>query len=170
MINLELKARYTNLAKAEKIVNNLQATFLGKDHQKDTYFSVRNGQLKLRETQMGRDQLIWYNRTVSKQARKSEYYLYEVEDTNQMLRLLTQSNGVQTTVRKIRNSYLYENVRIHLDKVRSLGNFIEFEAVLSDGRIRIMDKERIESLTKQFEIKSRDLVSQSYSILIKKQK
>lgn len=170
MVNLELKALYSNLAKAEKIARELQATFIGKDQQKDTYFSVKKGLLKLRETQMGRDHLVWYNRPANKQARKSEYYIYEVNDTAQILRILTESMGVRIVVRKVRNVYLYENVRIHLDKVRALGNFIEFEAEITDGKIRPRDKERIDSLINKFEIKTRDLVSQSYSTLLMKKK
>ena len=49
MTNIEIKARYENAARAEENLNALGAGLAGTFHQKDTYFNVDDGRLKLRE-------------------------------------------------------------------------------------------------------------------------
>mgnify|MGYP002624761308 FL=1 len=41
---------------------------------------------------------------------------------------------VRTTVKKIRELYLYKGVRIHLDRVENLGTYLEFEAPVPPDR------------------------------------
>ena len=45
--------------------------------------------------------------------------------------------GVETVVDKVRDIYLIGNVRVHVDSVHGLGEFIEFEAVYRDARGRL---------------------------------
>ena len=81
-------------------------------------------------------------------------------------RLLEASLGVRAIVDKRRSVYLYENVRIHLDRVRGLGNFIELEAVMPDG---IEDEEGtsiLHRLMQIFSLSADDLIGSSYCDLM----
>jgi adenylate cyclase, class 2 len=48
-INFEFKARHSDIEGAERALQQHNPLFVGEDHQVDTYFTVPNGRLKLRE-------------------------------------------------------------------------------------------------------------------------
>jgi predicted adenylyl cyclase CyaB len=77
--------------------------------------------------------------------------------------------GVRGVVRKQREVWMYENVRIHLDRVEQLGTFIEFEAVMGEGEDD--DDEgaslaRLERLSALLGVHEEDQVAGSYSDLV----
>ena len=45
--------------------------------------------------------------------------------------MLSNSLGLKVVVQKVRQLFLYYNVRIHLDRVEGLGSFLELESVVS---------------------------------------
>ena len=49
MTNIEIKATYTDRERAEQILNSLGAGPAGVFQQRDTYFNVSQGRLKLRQ-------------------------------------------------------------------------------------------------------------------------
>ncbi|MCI5058575.1 MAG: adenylate cyclase, partial [Flavobacteriales bacterium] len=59
--NVEIKARCKNPDEIRSILRSLNATFIGKDHQVDTYYECSTGRLKLREGNI-ENALIYYNR------------------------------------------------------------------------------------------------------------
>ena len=70
-------------------------------------------------------------------------------------------------VEKVREVYLYQRTRIHLDTVKNLGKFIEFERQTSDYSKTVDDGRMIlEQLMKTLEIDPNDLVALSYSDLV----
>ena len=70
-------------------------------------------------------------------------------------------------VEKTRQVWLWENVRIHLDDVKGLGNFVELEALTEEQGI-VESQRRIETLMRALEIENNDLVEHSYSDLLGK--
>lgn len=72
----------------------------------------------------------------------------------------------QVAVTKIRTLYLAGNVRIHLDRVRGLGTFIEFEAVVSRASEVLSARKKLDQLCSHFGIKQANLVSGSYADLL----
>jgi adenylate cyclase class 2 len=101
----------------------------GEIWQRDTYFEVANGGLKLREERPGRTHLIQFERADEPQQRESRYRIVEVEDGPMLSVALAAAIGVQVVVIKRRRLFLWRDVRIHLDHVERLGRFIELEAV-----------------------------------------
>ena len=69
-------------------------------------------------------------------------------------------------VRKTRRLFLHENVRIHLDEVEGLGNFLEFEAVLEEGQDEADGYAQLETLQRDFKIHDEAIVGTSYSDLL----
>lgn len=75
--------------------------------------------------------------------------------------------GVRIVVTKARRLFILEDVRIHLDRVEGLGNFIEFEGVVgpddSDGSARF--EALLTELRSAFGIREDDLLAGSYADL-----
>lgn len=102
--------------------------------QRDTYFAVGTGRLKLREQDgpEGREAvLVAYRRADEASARLSAYHLVPVPDAEALRTALSDVPGVRTVVEKRRRLLVWEGtVRIHLDEVAGLEDrYVEIEAV-----------------------------------------
>ena len=169
MENIEIKARVGNLDVIRKRVLKIKHEFLGSDHQVDTYFKTNSGRMKLRESSLSGPYLILYLRNDLSGPKSSIYQTLAVENTQGVKNLLSQMLGIHTVVEKEREIYIYENVRIHLDWVKNLGTFLEFEAVLNDKyKNRTAEKMKVHQLMETFGITEDNLVSTSYENLIQK--
>ncbi len=116
----------------EEIFTKHGADFVEDLKQSDTYFFVQRGRLKLRENDNGNLELIFYERDESSPAGMlSNYEIFRHPDL-QLKELLIKALGVKTIVEKERRLLKFENARIHLDSVKSLGDFLEFE-IVSEG-------------------------------------
>jgi len=164
--NIELKARVRSLDEARRTAEGLATEYVGVQVQVDTYFHSRAGRLKLREIDETQAQLVWYTRPDGAQSRRSEYHLVPVNDPAGLKNALSAAFGVRSVVRKRREVFLYDNVRIHLDDVAALGHFIEFEAVLSEGMDDRSGHAVVAFLRQRFGIDTSDLLTTSYGDMI----
>jgi adenylate cyclase, class 2 len=162
--NLELKAKYPNMGTAATVVERLGAEIGGLLTQTDTYFDVPRGRLKLREIEGRGSELIGYRRPSDTAERWSDFRVAPVTRPDAMKAVLTDSLGVASVVKKRRRLFLWNNCRIHLDEVDTLGAFIEFE-VLSAGDDND-DVARMTELRREFGIPDRDIITGSYIDLI----
>jgi ribonuclease HI len=165
MKNIELKAQAGDLD-YPAVLKDLGAGAAGKDTQEDVYFHALSGRLKLRRSSLEEDRLIWYRRKDVKAAKVSLYHLMPVRDADALENLLANAAGILARVKKVRRIYLLENVRIHLDEVKGLGRFIEFEAVVGEKHPEEACRESIRRLMRRFQIKKEDLLPASYSDMI----
>lgn len=168
--NVELKARLRDPAAALAVCRSIGALDQGDEEQVDTYFTMGRQRLKLRESSSGRHWLISYARPDRPDVRKSQYRLRAIPNPGAIKATLVRQWGVKCVVRKVRRVWMWQGrVRIHLDRVERLGDFIEFEAVLSpespdyDAASAALDVER---LRHDFGLSGRDLVATSYSTLV----
>lgn len=160
MRNVELKAQLPDRAGAEACCTRIGAIYQGDIHQVDTYFRVPEGRLKLREKEPGGDELIFYRRADIAEAKASEYHISPA--TSELKTLFSEAFGVVAVVDKVRGLWLWENVRIHLDRVEGIGDFIEFEAVLDDEHDDADGHRKIQGLRQTFQIASTALIQRSY--------
>jgi adenylate cyclase, class 2 len=130
--NLEIKVRLDNRDATRRLVQQLATQRVGQQLQTDTYFFCRQGRLKLREILGSPSQLIWYERPDTQEPKTSRYQLVEMADSETLRDLLAAAWGIRAVVKKRREIYLYRYVRIHLDHVEQLGDFLELEAVIAD--------------------------------------
>jgi len=133
MRNLELKARFPDLGRAEEIARSIGATPGGDLAQRDTYFRFAGGRLKLREDGRGGGELIFYRRPEDSPARWSDYFKAPVSAPEELRDVLARALGVSRVVEKTRRLLWYRGARIHLDRVEGLGTFVEFEVPAGDG-------------------------------------
>lgn len=127
--NVEIKAHDPSPQRSHHSCFRLGARDVGAIWQRDTYFAVSRGRLKLREQEPGEAQLIHYLRDDQPRESESEYRIAPLLEPEPVLSLLAASLGVRVTVTKRRHLFLWQRVRIHLDEVEQLGSFIELEAV-----------------------------------------
>ncbi|MHB2154198.1 class IV adenylate cyclase [Calditrichota bacterium GD2] len=167
--NIEIKARFDDLEEGRRKAQAIGARFFGKDHQVDAYFNVERGRLKLRASSLSGNFLIPYFRPDKYTAREADYLLLPVKDSASARDLLSRMFGIWLVVEKEREIYFWKNVRIHLDRVKGLGNFLEFEAVVDDEHTIETCQEQVQWLLKHFEIDRSNLIGESYSDLLQKQ-
>ncbi len=162
----EFKARIDNWLHIERKLLTLNPLFKGVDIQRDTYFNVPDGRLKLREGSI-ENALIHYHRNNIAGAKPSDVLLYPHQPEHALKEILKKALGIKIIIRKTRKIYFIENVKFHFDQVESLGNFIEVEAIDNDGSI---GTEKLEKQCNYFisflGIKKEDFIAESYSDLL----
>jgi homotetrameric cytidine deaminase len=161
--NVELKATDPDPARSLEIVRELGAEDRGVLHQRDTYFRVPRGRLKLREQQPGGASLVQYDRVDAAEARESRYRLVPVADPAETRAALAAALGTLAVVEKHRHLLLWHGVRIHLDDVVGLGSFLELEGVADEGSDLLGELERVTQLTEALEIAPERILRTSYS-------
>jgi predicted adenylyl cyclase CyaB len=161
MKNLEAKFRLDDLARAESRATALGYTRRAILNQRDTFFRVPNGKLKLREENAGAA-LIFYRRSDSGPLMLSNYEIAPVTDPATTRHILDAALGTLATVEKVRILLTRDHIRLHLDRVASLGDFGEIEAVISDGADPELSRTAVDELLAALEIIPADLIDVSY--------
>ncbi|MFN3871715.1 MAG: class IV adenylate cyclase [Ignavibacterium sp.] len=163
--NLEIKVKLDSHKRIKKILssNNIKLAEVLK--QRDIYYKVQSGLLKLRienETQT----LIYYNRNEKSKNRWSDYFLLDIKTPNAE-KFLDKFLERIIEVKKVRELYLYNNTRIHLDKVDKLGYFLELETRVLNG---LRDaKKRFNYLVNLLELRNYPELRDTYkNLLLKK--
>jgi predicted adenylyl cyclase CyaB len=129
--NIEVKTPLHDRANIEARLQALGARQMWTRRQVDTFFVVTAGWLKLREAEGRPPEMISYERsTVNSGPRSSQYDVIVLQDPTAWKRLLGRVLPVETVVEKERTLWIYEHTRIHLDKVKDLGDFLELETVV----------------------------------------
>ncbi len=145
--NYEIKVPIQNILRVKKIAADY---IFGKkgarqfcESQKDIYYKVSKtlkssacrGRLKLRiiddKTFCRRGTLIFYDRKEKTGKRVSNYLLAETGNPAELDSIMRKLYKVLVIVDKKREIYTTNNVRIHIDKVRGLGNYLEFEIIFN---------------------------------------
>jgi predicted adenylyl cyclase CyaB len=165
-INLEVKIRVPDLASLRPGLASLQPRSAGQLHQVDTYFLARHGRLKLRMIDGQIAQLISYDRPDLPGVRTSAYHIVPVPDPSALLLALTAALGVRCRVEKQRELYLWHNVRIHLDQVTGLGDFLELEAVLSPHDDAAISHDRLATVLTALGVSDSVCLGGSYADLL----
>lgn len=136
MKNIEIKTRLDDRSRVERQLRALGARGMWCRLQRDTFFTVprlgqMTGWLKLREADDSPPELIAYRRSPPDRGpHASDYDVVVVSDAETWKRLLTRVLPIDRVVEKLRTLWLYENTRIHLDRVEGLGQFLELETVV----------------------------------------
>lgn len=164
--NVEIKIHFADLHLAEEIAKAIGAKYQYTMKQIDTYFIVPKGRLKLREIDDKTTELISYSRDEQSIARRSDFKLFQTTSTKNLKEILTEALDILITVEKRRKLYIWDSTRIHLDEVKDLGTFIEFEVPVKTT----LDEanQTMQFLLKEFSVEKHTLVQGSYSDLVLK--
>jgi adenylate cyclase, class 2 len=161
MRNLEAKFHLPDLDRARRAAESLGYRERAVLVQRDTFFRVAAGKLKLREEQAGA-WLIHYGRNAAGALQVSTYEIVAVPDASTMRTMLAAALGVIAEVRKRRILLTRDNVRLHLDRVEGLGEFGEIEAVIAPGGDPERSRTAVDELLRALGVAPEDLIEQSY--------
>jgi adenylate cyclase class IV len=166
--NIEIKARIASveavLPRARQVADG-PAELIAQD---DTFFTVPQGRLKLREFADGSAELIHYHRPDHGDARASDYVRVPAPDPTALREALARACGVAGRVRKQRWLLLAGATRIHLDRVDGLGDFMELEVVLADGQSDAEGTAAAEALMQALGLAGAERVAGAYLDLLRR--
>lgn len=161
--NIEIKAVLHDPASVEERIkhytgNDMSAVLL----QADTFYKSPFGRIKIRTINNNINELIFYYRPDSAVVRKCKYYRFKLYFPRVIKGFLKKFFGIRSKVEKERRLYLYENTRIHLDTVKNLGSFIEFEYVVDRTHPEEKGYEIVKELMNKAGVTEKDIISVSY--------
>jgi predicted adenylyl cyclase CyaB len=131
--NVEIKARIASVEAMAPRVAALADRGPVEIEQDDTFFVCERGRLKLRALSPTEGQLIFYRRANQAGPKESRFVISPTASPDTLRDALTLAYGSAGRVRKHRTLYLVGRTRVHLDRVESLGHFLELEVVLAEG-------------------------------------
>jgi adenylate cyclase, class 2 len=166
--NIEVKARDPDPARSLRVCLALGAKDEGWLRQRDTYLQVPSGRLKIRE-EGPHAQLIYYVRADAAAARESQYHLLDISCSPQLKSILVTALGTEVIVEKRRHLLLLGNVRVHLDGVHGLGDFIEIEAVADPASDLTDERQQVSQIQNELAITPVQIVAWSYSDALREQ-
>lgn len=161
-LNLELKVKLESFKKVNKLLKEINAEFVKTLDQKDIYYKIRGGLLKLR-IENGEQSIIKYLRDEKGKDRFSNYDYLKFNYGNAE-KFLKDIFKVEAVVQKKRLLYMFDNTRVHLDKVKGLGYFLELETLVLNGKNDA--KKRFAFIKKVLELDGMKEIKKSYRDLI----
>ncbi|MBT4576011.1 MAG: GNAT family N-acetyltransferase [Candidatus Cloacimonetes bacterium] len=166
ILNIEIKAKCSDPTFIRKILTQRNAMLKGTDNQKDTYFKVAYGRLKMREGNIEYS-LVHYDREDISGPKRSEVLYYHPRKEDLVKQQLQKAIGTLVIVNKKREIYYIDNIKFHIDEVEDLGSFVEIEAIDKTGDIGA-DKlyEQCKDYLSLFQIDDKDLIDNSYSDML----
>jgi predicted adenylyl cyclase CyaB len=162
-LNIELKIKIHSFDEIIKNLKKIKASFSAELLQKDTYYKVEKGKLKLRIVN-GEEELIKYSRIEKSSGRLSKYEVLKLPSGSE--KFLNSVLKKEVVVEKNRTLFLYDNTRIHLDKVKKLGLFVELETLVLSGKTEA--QKRFNKIINLLNLKTSAHIPESYSDLLKK--
>ncbi|HLW69029.1 MAG TPA: class IV adenylate cyclase [Candidatus Binataceae bacterium] len=161
MRNLEAKFKLTDLpgarARAERSGLLYRATLV----QRDTFYRVAHGKLKLREESAGAA-LIHYRRELTGDLEVSDYTIVAVAEPLATRAMLERALGVIAVVDKRRMLLTRDHLRLHLDVVEGLGEFGEIEIIVRDGEAPAAYEATLREVLEMLGVQPSALIRQSY--------
>lgn len=165
--NVEIKAKIDDFSAMYEKLALLADGLPTLIDQDDTFFVCPHGRLKLRTFAGDRGQLIFYQRPDHSGPKTSFYTLTETADPEGLRHTLTLAYGAAGRVIKQRTLFMVGQTRLHLDRVKHLGDYLEFEVVLADDETQEQGVAIAEDLLEKLHIDRQALIDQAYVDLLK---
>jgi len=164
--NIEIKARIADASQCRERIATLVSQPPQVLHQKDTFFAVSRGRLKMRQFSDHSGELIFYERSNQVGPKESTYSIVRCNAPEELAALLKQALGIRGIVEKRREVSLAGRSRLHLDEVHGLGSFLEIEVVMQDDEATSVGEQEAHNLLKALEIPLSALVECAYIDLL----
>ena len=165
--NYEIKFPVENYNQIKKRALSLRGKYQSYNNyteaQKDFYYKTKGSRLKLRIINSNLGSLIFYDRNEEESKRISEYLLVRTKDHSEMKTILDNLFDKLITVSKKREVFIYDNIRVHLDKVKDLGCFLEFEIIFSSLE---KAKKQMKEVIEHFGLDEDKFIKNSYSDML----
>jgi predicted adenylyl cyclase CyaB len=167
-VNIEIKAWAQHFDRQMQLAQQISDTPRAVLQQEDIFFVTDHGRLKLRILDCEHGELIFYDRPDQIGARQSAYQIARTPEPAALREVLSAALPVRGVVKKQRTLYRVGQMRIHLDEVEGLGQFLELEYVLRPDETREAGLEAVHEIMRRLEIGREDLVAGAYIDLLEK--
>lgn len=167
--NTEIKARIDSVAAFLPRVAALATGGPTELEQDDTFFPCENGRLKLRAFSDESGELIFYRRPEQQGPKESFYVISPTSMPGTLRQVLLQAYGQVGRVEKHRTVFFVGRTRVHLDRVKGLGEFLELEVVLKDGESAEAGVAEASALMERLGVQSSQLIDAAYVDLLNAQ-
>ena len=168
--NIEIKARIDSVEALLPRAQAVAGATPERLEQDDSFFTVPQGRLKLREFADGSAELIHYQRADGGAAKASDYVRVAVPEPTALREALTRACGLLGRVRKQRLLLIAHqgafSTRIHLDRVEGLGDFMELEVVLAEGQSDDEGRAVAEALMGELGLQDAERIAGAYMDLL----
>lgn len=161
--NYEIKCSLSDYKTLRKKILDSGRYVYSKENQRDIYYKVRKGRLKLRVINNQTGNLIYYNRNEKSGKRISNYVIFRTSEFKELSQLLKILYSVKIEVLKTREIFVRKNIRIHLDKIKQLGSFLEIEIT---GNNLNSSELQMSKLISQLGLNENQFIKNSYSDLL----
>lgn len=168
-INIEIKSIISDYDKARDRLRSLGIREENTMYQKDIFYHVPFGRMKLRNINNTQHELIIYFRHNAKSPKPSKYHRINTKHPGVINSILMHTFGIRGIVEKERLLFLQDNIRFHMDKVKGLGDYFEIEYVMNDCEVKDQAQEKVSLLLRMLDISDNQLISESYIDLILQQ-
>ncbi len=170
MRNLELKVQL-NQESLNNLIAQLSPYYSETLIQTDTYFASKEGRLKLREEKGKSACLIRYQRPNLQDPKEANYVLYPIKDVDQFFAVFGDFLQEELKVKKQRALYFPKpHIRVHLDQVEELGDFLEIEVPLSKDVPLAVAETEMRELQKRLQLENLNKIDCGYRELLQKKK
>jgi len=167
--NVEIKARVKDFETLKRKAKELSASEGVVIEQKDIFFQVPKGRLKLRFLQNQPSQLIFYERDDKSGPKMSDYHIATTDKPDDLANVLSRALGEKGVVKKKRLLHLVGQTRVHCDDVDGLGHFMELEVVMKENQSAVEGEEIAKDLMSKLGVEETDLIEGAYIDLLSSQ-
>lgn len=160
--NVEIKARARDFQRQFALAKDLAdgpATLLP---QRDIFYHVPQGRMKLRFEGSDKGYLVSYSRPDKSGPKLSNYQLFPTQEPTVLDQCLRATLEVRGEVVKERTLFMVGQTRIHMDVVQGLGEYMELEVVLRESQSAEEGQAIAEDLMNRLDIHSEDLITDAY--------
>ena len=164
--NIEIKAKIEDYQQTKKIFARITQNKPVKLNQRDIFYNLKSYRLKMRTINNDSHEWIFYSRPNSADMKLSKYKRFNIKHPKLVDKILSVSLGRTGEVKKVRQLFLKDNIRFHLDRVENLGDFIELEYVIPEKESIQTAKKNVKLITEQLNIKKKDYIDVAYMDLI----
>ena len=134
----------------------------GKDDQTDTYFGVPDGFMKIRETSLDQDHVLFYRRPNIADIHTCESFASHVTEIDSMRALLENAFGTRAVIRKTRETFVRQNCRILFDRLSKNRTFLTVRYDLGPGETPEEATRELETFLEAFDCDRTKRLAQSY--------
>lgn len=157
-----VKAKLANAEEIEQVLRDLGAIFIGKDIQTDHYFETSRGKLKWREAVI-ENLITHYERVEDSGIERTCVYRYDLNPTQDQIDELQRNHRLIGVIKKERRIYILNNVKIHIDRLSDIEQFIEIEAIDREGEFTADElKDQCLRVKSMLHIAEKDLIPTGY--------
>jgi len=164
--NIEIKARVSDLDGIARSVATFADSGPIEIAQDDTFFKCQRGRLKLREFADGSGELIFYRRPDQAGPKESFYLISPTSAPGDLREFLSLALGQAGRIVKARTLFMVGRTRVHLDRVKGLGQFLELEVVLGEDEPEAVGVEEADALIQRIGIDRSQLIEGAYVDLL----